>query len=185
MEKQEKENQKMERKRKREEKREHALKTKKGKGVGKKSKNINKNKENIDIKTETENAKEKNIKTEIETDSKLRILSNIVIVTCDVCRRLADKNKLLLQPPRHTPPHCSHFKLTDSNIESPSLRSSESRGPVTTAVANAMTMSATEGLTCPSTHGAGDSIQVKNSSVWPSPDVARIEPSTRFEDRKL
>ncbi|GBP20460.1 hypothetical protein EVAR_14709_1 [Eumeta japonica] len=94
MEKQEKENQKMERKRKREEKREHALKTKKGKGVGKKSKNINKNKENIDIKTETENAKEKNIKTEIETDNKLRILSNIVIVTCDVCRRLADKNKL-------------------------------------------------------------------------------------------
>lgn len=76
----------MERKRIREEKaaerQKNALKTSKGKGIGKKSKKVIKNDEN---------------KTEIEIDgSKPKILSNIEVVTCDTCHRLAAKNKSLL-----------------------------------------------------------------------------------------
>lgn len=112
LDKQEKENAKMERKRKRDEqaaaRKENALKkTKKGKGVGKKSKNgkeqDNCEKETLSSETEIENftvAKEesqKNVKTENKHGShNLKILSNLEVVNCDTCRRLAVKNKSLL-----------------------------------------------------------------------------------------
>lgn len=103
LEKQEKENQKMERKRKREEKaaaarEKNAVKTIKAKGIGKKSKKASKNDENINIENENGNSeKENNFKTETKKDNgKPKIISNIEVVNCNMCKRLAAKNKSLL-----------------------------------------------------------------------------------------
>ncbi|CAG4961794.1 unnamed protein product [Parnassius apollo] len=107
IEKQQKENEKIERKRKRDEqaatrKQNSIEKRKKGKGVGKTSINETTKKETEtvtplnDIERSTSNVETVNKNVLSESTNKIKILHNMLLITCKSCRRLALKSKSLL-----------------------------------------------------------------------------------------